>query len=107
VDIGVRYLGFTIPLTITHRDGSRPYSSPWRGICVECEQTREFVYIRWDIKPYCQQCLQFDLAESDPSDEIKRAQKHPPEFPIETPYWKVKGAVDDGLDLHVYERAFQ
>jgi hypothetical protein len=100
---GVRHAGFTIPFYITQKYGAR-WREPGRGVCSECEEHKDHVYMTWDDKPYCRDCMMFDLAEANPSDEIKREQRHPPTYPIETVYEKVKYAVADGADLRVYER---
>lgn len=105
MDLGIKWLGFTIPIAITTRQ-TPYYSRPGSGRCTECEESRDKVFVRWDGQPYCDRCIEFDIAEASPSDEMKREQPHPSLTPIETIYEKVKYAVNDGADLRVYEKAF-
>lgn len=92
----IRHIGFLIPLNITIKQGQRD-RLPSGGKCVECGERRASVFIRHDGKPYCSDCIAFDLACATPSDEIKREQKHPPIAPTEMIFEKVKagGGTDD------------
>lgn len=91
-----RHIGFEIPLSVTHKQGRRD-REPSNGICVECNTRRPFLYRRHDNKPYCSDCIAFDLACASPSDEMKREQKHPPSTPSEMVFERVRagGGTDD------------
>lgn len=78
----LQHLGFLIGLHITLRQGARD-RVPGRGVCSECGAHRDAVYVRWDGTLYCDNCIAFDLAEANPSDEMKLEQKHPAKEPAE------------------------
>lgn len=101
MNIGLRYLGFLVPLSITSTMGAR-MSSPLPGFCAECGKKRARVYYRWDQSAYCEQCIEFDIAAAQPHPDQST---HPPTHPIETVYERAMHVVTDGADLRVYERA--
>lgn len=98
---GVQHLGFIVPFYITQMYGQR-WRMPSRGLCAECGEHRPRTYITGDDRPYCSDCIMFDLAEASPSDEMKREQRHPPPYPIETRYDKMMNVITDGANLRVY-----
>jgi hypothetical protein len=108
--LGVRFLDWVIPFYVTALQG-RPYRTPGGGVCAECEKRRARVFVRGDGTPYCAECITFDLATADPSDEMKREQPHPDEprvgIPYEIRYDIIKYVVADDADLRTYEQAFE
>lgn len=72
----VKHLGWVIPFAITQTQGQR-WREPGRGVCHECGDRKPRVYVRGDGTIYCSDCIMFDLAEANPSDEMKREQRHP------------------------------
>lgn len=108
---GVRYLGILIPHDIMWLGGKR-WRTPDKGVCAECGAHRERVYMRGDETLYCSDCIMFDLAEANPSDEVKMEQRHPSSMAkvasggrLEIRYDQIAGAILDNSDLRVYERA--
>jgi hypothetical protein len=79
VTLGVRHLGFLVPIEITMIQG-RQWRIPQRGVCAECLEHRPKVFVRGDGSLYCDHCIEFDLAEARPEGFI---QNHPAPFPIE------------------------
>lgn len=77
--LGVYHLGFVVPFYVTMTQG-RHWRRPQRGVCAECGEHRDKVYIRGDGSPYCDHCIEFDLAESRPADFV---QNHPALVPTE------------------------
>lgn len=95
----VRHLGFEIPLGITNSQGAR-LRLPTPGMCAECEKPRIRVYVRGDNTRYCVNCIEFDIAEADPSDEVKREQRHPelhPTEPFLIPQSPIPSVIEDAF----------
>lgn len=108
---GIRYLGILIPHYIMWLGGKR-WRMPERGVCTECGEHREHVYMRGDETPYCSDCIMFDVAEANPSDEMKQEQRHPASMAkvasgerLEIRYDTISGAIIDGADLRAYDKA--
>lgn len=79
MDLGVQHCGFTVPFYVTALQG-QPWRRPSRGVCSECGERRDKVYVRWDSTTYCDHCIEFDLAEARPEGFV---QNHPALHPIE------------------------
>lgn len=108
----VSWLGWSVPLTVVG-SGQR-YRLPGRGVCSSCLDSKPKVYILGDGHPLCSECIDFVLANpecSEPTDSMKREQRHPEVptagIPYELRYDIIAPAISDGADLRVYEAAFR
>jgi hypothetical protein len=88
------HLGFAIPEYVTWKRGER-YTYPGPGICVECGKPSGRTYARFDERPYCEDCIKFDLASAVINLAIE--QRHPDIDPEEMVYdvMRLKGGSDD------------
>lgn len=106
MSLGVKHLGFLIGIDVTTRLGAR-HRVPGRGVCSECGKHRDKVYVRGDGAPYCDHCIEFDIAEARPTEAMIAEQKHPTDPVVEILYEKIASVIPDHADLRVYEQAFQ
>lgn len=73
------HCGFLIPISVTILQGG-PWRVAGRGVCDECLEHRQKVYVRGDGSLYCDHCIEFDLAAVEPEGFV---QNHPAQWPIE------------------------
>jgi hypothetical protein len=79
--LGITYLGFLIPLSVTTRLYGRN-STPTRGHCRLCDKRQELTYALGDGGRVCRDCIVVDLALAIA--RPKYDPHTPPKNPVET-----------------------